>query len=148
MAETASANVGFVPAAEVEEVDLDRLDDVLVEGDDLHLPLGKPIKVLLRSIDVLHNFTVPQFRAKMDMVPGSITYFWFTPTRAGTFDILCFELCGVGHYAMRGKVVVESRKDYKAWLRKQQTFRKSLAAAGDNGENQPGPVAANREPAQ
>ncbi len=129
-------------------------DDVLVEGDDLHLPLDQPVKVLLRSIDVLHDFYVPQFRAKMDMVPGAITYFWFTPTRVGTFDILCFELCGVGHYAMRGKVVVESQSDFKAWLREQQTFRQSLAAAGDRGGNrsrlvQMGaePVAANRESA-
>ncbi|TGV73873.1 cytochrome c oxidase subunit II, partial [Mesorhizobium sp. M00.F.Ca.ET.149.01.1.1] len=55
-------------------------DDVLVEAADLHLPVGKPIKVLLRSIDVLHDFYIPEFRAKMDMIPGSVTYFWFTPT--------------------------------------------------------------------
>ncbi len=51
----------------------------MVENGDLHLPIGKPVKVLLRSIDVLHDFYVPEFRAKMDMVPGSVTYFWFTP---------------------------------------------------------------------
>ena len=60
------------------------------------------MKVLLRSIDVLHNFYVPEFRGKMDMIPGSITYFWFTPTRTGEFEILCAELCGVGHPHMRG----------------------------------------------
>ena len=58
-------------------------DDVIVEAGDLHLPIDKPVKVLLRSIDVLHDFYVPEFRAKMDMVPGMITYFWFTPTRTG-----------------------------------------------------------------
>ncbi len=58
-------------------------DDVVIESGDLHLPIGKPVKVLLRSIDVLHNFMVPEFRAKMDMVPGAVTYFWFTPTRTG-----------------------------------------------------------------
>ena len=63
---------------------------------DLHLPIGKPVKVLLRSIDVLHDFYVPEFRAKMDMIPGSVTYFWFTPTRTGTFEVLCAELCGAG----------------------------------------------------
>ena len=80
------------------------------------------MKVLLRSIDVLHDFYVPEFRAKMDMVPGSVTYFWFTPTRTGTFDVLCAELCGVGHPAMRGSVVVEEEGEYQAWLEKQQTF--------------------------
>jgi cytochrome c oxidase subunit 2 len=103
-------------------------DDVLVDGDNLHLPLDKPIKVLLRSLDVLHDFYVPQFRAKMDMVPGAVTYFWFTPTRTGTFDILCFELCGVGHHTMRSQVVVEAQAAYDGWLGKQTTFKKALAA--------------------
>ena len=82
-------------------------DDVMIKAGDLHLPFGKPLKVLLRSIDVLHDFYVPEFRAKMDMVPGMVTYFWFTPTRAGKFDVLCFELCGPGHPDMRGVVVVD-----------------------------------------
>ena len=58
----------------------------------------------------------------MDMVPGMVTYFWFTPTRTGTFEILCFELCGLGHPHMRGIVVVEEESDYQAWLQEQQTF--------------------------
>ena len=105
-------------------------DDILIEDDELHLLLDKPVKVLLRSIDVLHDFYVPQFRAKMDMVPGAVTYFWFIPTRTGTFDILCFELCGVGHYAMRGTVVVEEESAFQAWLQEQPTFAQSLADAG------------------
>ena len=103
-------------------------DDILIDDPEVHLPLGKPVKVLLRSIDVLHDFYVPQFRAKMDMVPGAITFFWFTPIRTGTFDLLCFELCGVGHHDMRGLVVIEKDSDFKAWLDKQPTFAKSLAA--------------------
>ena len=59
-------------------------DDVLVSTPELHLPLNKPVKMLLRSKDVNHQFAVPQFRVKMDMVPGMVTYFWFTPTRTGT----------------------------------------------------------------
>ena len=102
-------------------------DDVLVEDSELHIPMGKPIKVLLRSIDVLHDFYVPEFRAKMDMVPGAITYFWFTPIRTGTFDILCFELCGVGHHAMRGQVVVESESAFNTWLGEQETFAQTMA---------------------
>jgi cytochrome c oxidase subunit 2 len=97
-------------------------DDFVIDGDDLHLPLGKPVKLLLRSIDVIHNFYVPEFRAKMDFTPGIVTYVWLTPTRTGTFDALCAELCGTGHYAMRGKVVVESPADYEKWLTGQKTF--------------------------
>jgi cytochrome c oxidase subunit II len=104
-------------------------DDVVIVGDDLHLVVGKPVKALLRSIDVLHDFYVPQFRAKMDMVPGMVTYFWFVPTRTGTFEALCFELCGLGHPNMRGKVVVETESDYQAWLQKQKTFAQLSAQA-------------------
>ena len=97
-------------------------DDVVIESGDLHLLVGKPVKVLLRSLDVLHNFYVPEFRAKMDMVPGSVTYFWLTPTRTGTFDVLCAELCGLAHSQMRGTVIVDEEKEYHAWLAQQQTF--------------------------
>jgi cytochrome c oxidase subunit 2 len=97
-------------------------DDVVVEAADLHLPIGKPVKMLLRSIDVLHDFYVPEFRAKMDMIPGSITYFWFTPTRTGTFEVLCAELCGTGHGFMRGIVMIDTDEEYQAWLEEQSTF--------------------------
>lgn len=107
------------------------LDDIIIEAGELHLPVGKPVKVLLRSVDVLHDFYVPEFRAKMDMVPGMVTYFWFTPTRTGTFEILCAELCGVGHAQMRGTVVVDTEEDYQAWLAEQQTFSQ-LTASSDS----------------
>ncbi len=110
-------------------------DDILVEGDDLHLQLDQPVNVLLRSLDVLHDFYVPQFRAKMDMVPGLVTFFWMTPTRTGTFDILCAELCGSGHYAMRGTVVVDEKADYDAWLSEQQTFAQFRAALEDKSKD-------------
>ncbi|MGO4711996.1 cytochrome c oxidase subunit II [Bradyrhizobium sp. 2TAF24] len=97
-------------------------DDIIIDGGDLHLPVGKPVKVLLRSIDVLHDFYVPEFRAKMDMVPGSVTYFWLTPTRTGTFEVLCAELCGLAHAQMRGTVIVQEQGEYHAWLEQQRTF--------------------------
>jgi cytochrome c oxidase subunit II len=97
-------------------------DDVIVLGGPLHLPVDQPVHVLLRSADVLHNFYVPEFRAKMDMVPGMVTYFWFTPTRTGQFEVLCAELCGVGHAVMRGEVVVETAEDHAAWLATRTTF--------------------------
>lgn len=102
-------------------------DDVVIDGGDLHLPLGRPVKVLLRSIDVLHNFYVPEFRAKMDMIPGSVTYFWFTPTRAGEYDVLCAELCGLAHSQMRGKVIVEGAQAYERWRASQVTFAEMTA---------------------
>jgi cytochrome c oxidase subunit 2 len=111
-------------------------DDILIDGDDLHLPIDMPVKVLLRSLDVLHDFYVPEFRAKMDLGPGMVTFFWFTPTRTGTYDILCFELCGIGHYAMRSLVVVEEESAYQEWLQEQSTFAQSLAQAG-NGPGDP-----------
>ena len=104
-------------------------DDILIEDDDLHLPLDKPVRVLLRSLDVLHDFYVPQFRAKMDMVPGAVTYFWFTPIRTGEFEILCAELCGMGHHEMRGTVVVDNGNDYEEWLQEQTTFKQSVEEA-------------------
>jgi cytochrome c oxidase subunit 2 len=97
-------------------------DDVLIAHPEVHLPLGKPIKVLLRSKDVLHNFSVAQIRVKMDLVPGLVTYAWFTPTRAGTFDLLCEELCGIGHFAMRGRMVVAEEPAFQTWLARQPTF--------------------------
>jgi cytochrome c oxidase subunit 2 len=97
-------------------------DDVIIDGGALHLPVGRPVEVKLRALDVLHSFYVPEFRAKMDMVPGTVTRLWFEPTRTGDFQILCAELCGVAHAYMRGDVVVQEEADYLAWLADQQTF--------------------------
>ena len=102
-------------------------DDLLVDDGDLHLQINKPVKFLLRSLDVLHNFYVPQFRGKMDMVPGLVTFYWLTPIRTGDFEVLCAEFCGTGHYAMRGRVFVDEEKSYKQWLAQQITFEKMLA---------------------
>jgi cytochrome c oxidase subunit 2 len=108
-------------------------DDILVENGELHLPLNKPVKLVLRSKDVLHDFYVPQFRAKMDLVPGIVTYFWMTPTRTGTFEVLCAELCGIGHHMMRSTVVVSDQKAYDSWLGEQSTYAQLLAQA-DTGK--------------
>jgi len=112
-------------------------DDVVIANPELHLPLGKPIKLLLRSKDVLHNFSVAQIRVKMDLVPGLVTHAWFTPTRAGTFDLLCEELCGIAHFAMRGRMVVEEESAFQAWLARQPTFAQSAGRpAGDPAAGQ------------
>jgi len=103
-------------------------DDVLIPGNELHIPIGQAVKFNLRSKDVLHNFTVPQFRVKMDLVPGTITWQWLTPTRIGTYEILCEELCGIAHHTMRGKVVVEEEEQYKIWLSSQKTYAQYASA--------------------
>jgi len=100
-------------------------DDLIVTNGELHLPLGKPVKVLLRSMDVLHDFYVPEIRAKMDLVPGIVSFLWFTPTKIGEYEILCAAYCGLGHPQMRGKLIIESAADYSKWLEGQQTFAQS-----------------------
>jgi cytochrome c oxidase subunit 2 len=105
-------------------------DDVLIASPELYLPLDRPVKLLMRSKDVLHNFTVPQFRVKMDLVPGMVTFMWFTPTRTGEYEILCEELCGTGHFAMRGRVVVVEQDAYEAWAAGQRTHAELAARSG------------------
>ena len=113
-------------------------DDVLIASPEVHLPVGKPVKALLRSVDVLHDFAVPQFRVKMDLVPGLVTYVWFTPTRTGKFDLLCEELCGTAHFTMRGKVVVEEERAFEEWLSGYPTYAQSSAqVAGDAAAGKP-----------
>ena len=102
-------------------------DDVLIQSDAIHLKNNKPVKILLRSVDVLHNWYVPQFRAKMDAVPGVVTYYWFEPNKIGEYEVLCAEYCGVGHYGMRGRVFVKDEQDYENWLEDQETFSDLIA---------------------
>ena len=104
-------------------------DDVLVLNNEVRLPLNRPVKVLLRSKDVLHDFYVPQIRSKMDMVPGMVSYFWFTPTKTGKYETLCAEYCGVGHYNMRGHMIVEEQGAFDQWLNSQPTFAQTLTTA-------------------
>lgn len=117
-------------------------DDALVDGNEIHIPLDRPVKVLLRSKDVLHDFYVPQFRTRMNMVPGMVTSFWFTPTKPGKYEVLCAQLCGVGHANMRSHVIVEDDASYRIWLAAQPTFAARQAeqaapapsgAAGEGG---------------
>src|SRR5690606_5863516 len=97
-------------------------DDIIVKQPVMAMPLNQPVKAILRSRDVLHNYTVPQFRVKMDMVPGMISYLWLTPTRTGSFEILCEQYCGLGHHIMRGAVEVMEPAEFRDWLASQPTF--------------------------
>ena len=107
-------------------------DDVLIAASDVHIPVDKPVKFLLRSKDVLHDFAVAEFRVKMDLVPGMQTYLWLTPTTEGRYEILCEELCGIAHFTMRGAVLVESEDDYDSWMAQQPTYSESTHKAAGN----------------
>ncbi|MDQ2078487.1 c-type cytochrome [Marinimicrobium sp. ABcell2] len=111
-------------------------DDILVFGNILHLPVDQPVRLVMRAKDVIHNFAVPHFRAKIDMVPGMVTSFWLEPTRIGEFDVVCMVLCGMAHHAMRGKVVVESPEDHAAWLAQHPTFAQTQQPIGDAATGQ------------
>ena len=107
-------------------------DDVLITSPEIHVAVDQPVKFLLRSKDVLHDFAVAQFRVKMDLVPGMETFMWLTPTQEGTYELLCEELCGIGHHTMRGAVVVESQAAADDWAAQFPTFAETQSAASGN----------------
>lgn len=86
---------------------------------ELYLVVNRPVRLLIRSKDVIHSFYVPHFRFKQDAVPGRVTQVYFTPTRTGTFPIACAELCGVGHYVMASTLKVVTPEEYEAWVASQ-----------------------------
>jgi cytochrome c oxidase subunit 2 len=100
-----------------------------VQSGVLRLPLGRPTKLTLRSNDVIHSFWVPEFSQKQDAVPGIVTTLVITPDKLGTYDVVCTELCGLGHALMRSDVIVMKPSDFDAWLQQQQT-----ALAGPPGQ--------------
>ena len=86
----------------------------------LHLPLHRTVQLRLKSLDVIHSFWVPQFGQKQDAVPGLVTKLVITPKRAGTFPVICTELCGLGHALMRSEAIVTSEDKFIAWTKSQQ----------------------------
>lgn len=87
------------------------------EINELHVPLGRRVKLTMTSEDVIHSYYIPAFRTKTDLVPGRYTTSWFTPTKTGTYHLFCAEYCGTQHSGMIGKVIVMEYSDYQAWLR-------------------------------
>lgn len=87
--------------------------------NELHLPVNRPAKMVMRSNDVIHSLFVPAFRAKADIVPGRFNLMWFQPTKEGTYDLFCTEYCGDNHSRMLAKVVVEPREAYEKWVAEQ-----------------------------
>jgi cytochrome c oxidase subunit 2 len=86
------------------------------EINQLHIPVGRPVKLTMASEDVIHSVYVPAFRVKMDVVPGRYTSMWFEATTTGTYHLFCAEYCGTSHAGMIGQVVVMTPADYEAWL--------------------------------
>lgn len=94
-------------------------NDKETEGE-LVVPLGKAVKLNIESWDVLHSFSIPSFRIKVDAVPGMKTYAWFMADKEGEYDIFCAEFCGVAHSEMLGKVRIIPEDEYLVWLEQEE----------------------------
>jgi len=86
------------------------------EINELHVPVNQPIKLTMTSEDVIHDFSVPAFRVKKDVVPGMYTSLWFQATKTGRFDLYCDQYCGTNHSLMKGEVIVMEPTEYEQWL--------------------------------
>lgn len=110
-------------------------DDIQLVND-LHLPVNEEIVLSIKSMDVLHSFFLPNLRVKQDVVPGMKQYVWFQPVRSGVYDIVCAELCGWGHYKMRGRIVVEPRARFEAWLAERRAAQNQAEFKPGAGESE------------
>lgn len=90
--------------------------DDLILLSEMHLPVNRPVVIQLSSKDVIHSFAIPAMRVKQDVIPGLKTPVWFTPTREGRFEIVCSQLCGLGHHRMGGVITVESDAAFRKFL--------------------------------
>lgn len=99
------------------------------EMNELHVPVGRPVRLIMTSEDVIHSFFIPAFRIKGDVLPGNYTKTWFQATKAGTYHLFCAEYCGTRHSNMIGKIVVMEQTDFEAWLNGGKDD--SLAATGE-----------------
>jgi cytochrome c oxidase subunit II len=94
--------------------------------NQLNLPVDRPVIVHLSSKDVIHSFGLPQMRVKQDAIPGVEQRLWFTPTKTGEWEIVCSQLCGLGHYRMRGFYTIQTQADFNAWLASQPRWTLTL----------------------
>jgi cytochrome c oxidase subunit 2 len=111
--------------------------DDFTRRNQLHVPVDVPVRVTLRSEDVIHSFYLPELRLKQDAVPGMEIPAWFQATKAGAYTVGCAELCGLGHYRMKGSLTIHTAEDWTTWYTQQQ-----VAAAGGAAS----PVAAGSAP--
>jgi cytochrome c oxidase subunit 2 len=111
--------------------------DDLHTVNDLHIPVSEEIVIAIKSQDVLHSFFLPNLRIKQDVVPGMKQYVWFQANKEGIYDVVCAELCGWGHYKMRGRLTVETREEFDRWFEQQyeeQERSEFTPSAGDEDE--------------
>lgn len=139
-------------------------DDIYIAGEPLHLVVNKPVKLVIGAKDVIHDVGLVHFRMKMDAVPGMPTTMWFTPTKTSkqmkeetnnpnfVYEISCDQMCGKGHWSMRGEIIVETQEEYDAWMAtkkpkywaafpEKDPSAKQPAAAADTTKPAAGPVA-------
>jgi len=102
----------------LDRTDPDAKDDITTINQ-LNLPLNKPVIIYITSKDVIHSFKLPVMRINQDAIPGQITPVWFTPILAGDYEIACAQLCGLGHYRMRGYMTIQTQEEFDAWLAEQ-----------------------------
>ena len=102
-----------------------------VTSGQLHLPVNVPIHLRMRADDVLHSFWVPEFRQKQDLLPGQVTTLVITPTKVGQWEVLCTELCGLGHSVMRSAAIVSTQAEFDSW---KEEAAKQTSGGGDAGE--------------
>jgi cytochrome c oxidase subunit II len=101
------------------------------EINELHVPVGTPVRLIMTSEDVIHSFYVPAFRVKMDVLPGRYTSVWFEATKPGKYHLFCAEYCGTKHSEMIGSVYVMEPGDYQEWLDRGAAVAQSMAQAGE-----------------
>jgi cytochrome c oxidase subunit 2 len=107
---------------------IDTADDIATV-DELHLVVGTKYHYKLEARDVLHSFGVPAFRLKQDAIPGRVVTGWFEPTKTGTYDLQCVEICGIGHGLMSARIIVETKEQHAAWVAQHST----VAVASNSG---------------
>jgi len=109
--------------------ELHTLDDILRDDGNVHIPVGEEILFVIKSADVLHSFFLPNLRLKQDVVPGMEQGMWFKANETGEYDIVCAELCGWGHYKMKGRLTVQSRSDFDQWLEEKYNEQQAVTVA-------------------
>jgi cytochrome c oxidase subunit 2 len=102
--------------------------DDIVTTQELHVPVDRSVIIELSSKDVIHNFAVHPMRIAQDAIPGQIIPMWFKPIKTGSFEVVCGQLCGLGHYSMKGMLVVDTPEDYQAWLKERAELSGSQTA--------------------
>ena len=109
--------------------------------------VDRPVIIELSSKDVIHNFALPHMRMAQDAIPGQVIPMWFKPIKTGNYEVICGQLCGLGHYSMKGMLVVDNPAEYQAWLKERAELSGSQTAPAP-AERPPGepPVEASKAP--